>query len=157
MNRFLDAMEQEANASALRTISWKVHLSSSPAKVFQILSTPEGRRSFWADSAEGSGDHIVFRFSNGSVLRSRVISSDPGREFRLTYFEDSTVTFRLQGDPGGGTSLLLVEEGVPDRNWTENLAGWVSVLLNLKAAVDFGVDLRNHDPEHTWENGYVDV
>jgi hypothetical protein len=35
-------------------------------------------------------------------------------------------------------------------------AGWVSVLLALKAAVDFGVDLRNHDPERTWSTGFVD-
>lgn len=150
-------MEQKPNDPALRTISWKVHLSSSPAKVFRVLATPEGRRSFWADSAEGAGDHIEFRFSNGSVLRSRVLSTDPGREFRLTYFDGTTVTFRLQPERSGGTDLLLVEEDVPDATWTENLAGWVSVLLNLKAAVDFGVDLRSRDPERTWENGYVDV
>jgi hypothetical protein len=40
---------------------------------------------------------------------------------------------------------------------TCNLAGWVSVLLALKAAVDFGVDLRNSDPARRWEDGYVDV
>ena len=39
----------------------------------------------------------------------------------------------------------------------EHRAGWVSVLLALKAAVDFAVDLRNRDPDRTWEDGYVDV
>jgi hypothetical protein len=29
------------------------------------------------------------------------------------------------------------------------------MIMALKAAVDFGVDLRAHDPERTWENGYV--
>jgi len=28
--------------------------------------------------------------------------------------------------------------------------------MALKAAHDFGVDLRNHDPELTWDQGYVD-
>jgi len=36
------------------------------------------------------------------------------------------------------------------------LAGWVSVLMALKAAVDHGVDLRNHDPQRTWDQGYAD-
>lgn len=28
--------------------------------------------------------------------------------------------------------------------------------MALKAAADFGVDLRNHDPTRTWDQGYVD-
>lgn len=147
----------QPKGAAVRTITWKLHLSASPEQVFERLSTDEGRRSFWADSAERSGDHIDFRFSNGATLRSRLISTDPGREFRLSYFEGSTVTFRLEGDGRGGTDLVLVEEGVSETSWPENLPGWVSVLLNLKAAVDFDVDLRSHDPERTWEDGYVDV
>jgi hypothetical protein len=39
----------------------------------------------------------------------------------------------------------------------ENLAGWISVLLGLKAAADFRIDLRNHRPGCTWESGFVDV
>ena len=35
--------------------------------------------------------------------------------------------------------------------------GVVSVLLALKAAADFSVDLRNRDPGRRWEDGYVDV
>jgi hypothetical protein len=31
-----------------------------------------------------------------------------------------------------------------------------SVLLALKAAVDFGVELRNHDLNRTWDQGYGD-
>jgi hypothetical protein len=33
-------------------------------------------------------------------------------------------------------------------------AGWVWLLLRLKASVDFGVDLRNHDEDRTWWHGY---
>jgi hypothetical protein len=36
------------------------------------------------------------------------------------------------------------------------MAGWVSVLLALKAAADFRVDLRSHDPQRTWSQGYAD-
>lgn len=63
----------------------------------------------------------------------------------------------LQPDGQGGTDLQLTETGVPESETLENLPGWVSVLLALKAAVDFGVDLRNHHPARQWEQGYVDV
>jgi hypothetical protein len=46
---------------------------------------------------------------------------------------------------------------VPFGERDDNLAGWVTVLLTLKAAADFGVDLRSHDPARTWGQGYVDV
>lgn len=38
----------------------------------------------------------------------------------------------------------------------EMAAGWVSVLMAMKAAVDHGVDLRNHDESRTWGDGYAD-
>jgi hypothetical protein len=46
--------------------------------------------------------------------------------------------------------------GVPEADRVDVTAGWVSVLLALKAAVDFGVDLRNHDPQRSWEHGYAE-
>ncbi len=141
----------------LPAITWKLHLRSPPADVYRFLATAEGRRRFWAESAEQIGEEIEFRFSNGATLRSRIIFTDPSREFRLSYFEDSTVTFRLEEDGKDGTDLVLTEEGVDEANWSENHAGWISMLLSLKAAVDHGVDLRNHDPSRTWEDGYVDV
>jgi hypothetical protein len=57
----------------------------------------------------------------------------------------------------GGTDLTLTEIGVPGEEYDQNLSGGVSVLLMLKAAVDFGVDLRSHHPDRTWEAKYVDV
>jgi uncharacterized protein YndB with AHSA1/START domain len=139
------------------TIRWKLHLRSSAARVYDMLSTGEGRKQFWAESAEAEGSDIEFLFSNGTVLRSRVIASEPDQEFRLTYFGGRIVSFLLASNHTGGTDLVLVEEDVPEAEWIDNLPGWVSVLLNLKAAVDFGVDLRNHDPNRTWEMDYVDV
>lgn len=138
-------------------IRWKLHLRSPPAEVYRFLATAEGRRRFWAESAEQIDNEIEFRFSNGAKLRSSIISTHPESEFRVSYFDGSTVTFRLEEDGNDGTDLILTEEGVSEANWSENHAGWISVLLSLKAAVDHGVDLRNHDPGRTWEDGYVDV
>lgn len=141
----------------MNTITWRLHLKSSPAKVYDVLSTAEGRRRFWATSAEETGGRIEFHFSNGTRLESRITVAEPPHAFGLTYFDESRVLFRLVDVASGGTDLTLREEGVTDANLPENLPGWVSLLLNLKAAVDHGVDLRNHDSERTWERGYVDV
>ena len=39
------------------------------------------------------------------------------------------------------------DQGVPKEDSTEVVAGWASVLLALKASVEFGVDLRSQDPK----------
>jgi hypothetical protein len=49
-----------------------------------------------------------------------------------------------------------MDEGVAAEDLAEVSSGWVSVLMALKAAVDFGVDLRNHALNRTWDDGFVD-
>jgi hypothetical protein len=49
-----------------------------------------------------------------------------------------------------------VNDRIAPEEWHEHYAGWVSVLMNLKAYADFGIDLRNHHPDYTWDNHYVD-
>src|SRR3546814_6049697 len=73
------------------------------------------------------------------------------------YFGGSTVTVTLSPDDGHGCDVHLVETGIASaEEWVENHAGWVSVLLALKATGDFGVDLRAHDPARSWEGRHVD-
>jgi uncharacterized protein YndB with AHSA1/START domain len=140
-----------------RTIRWRVHLAAPPERVHQALATAEGRARFWAASAPERDDVILFRFASGQVLESRILQREAPRRFVVTYFGGSRVEFDLAADGAGGTDLTLTETGGLEAELLENLPGWVSVLLGLKAAVDFGVDLRNRDPSRQWEQGYVDV
>lgn len=136
-------------------IVWRLRLKAAPRAVFALLTTDEGRASFWAERTVQEGAAITFRFPNGEVLASRVLELEPPRRFSLTYFDGATVTFELE-PAGAGTDLRLHEASVPAANEAGNRAGWVSVLLNLKARADHGIDLRNHDPECAWSKGYVD-
>ena len=131
-------------------LRWRIHLASSPEAVYELLSTDEGRAQFWAESAVEHGDAIEFTFPNGMQSRATVLAAEPPSRFAVDYFGSRT-TFELEPDGDGGTDLTLSGEGD-----AEVLAGWVSVLLALKAAADFGVDLRNHDPGRTWWQGYCD-
>lgn len=140
-----------------RAIRWRIHLRSSPAAVYELLATDEGRSRFWAASAVERDGVVSFRFLNGQAWRSRILAREPGRRLSLTYFGGSVATFDLASDGAGGTDLTLTETGVPAAEWDDNRAGWVSVLFALKGAADFGVDLRNADPARRWEQGYVDV
>jgi len=138
----------------MKTISWKVCLEASPSEVFSLLSTDEGRKSFWAEKAQEKDGAIHFEFPNGWSYSGKILKSIPDQEFHLDYFE-SLVRFQLEPNAEGGTDLLLINEGVPDHDYLEVYAGWVSVLMNLKAVVDHHADLRNHNSEKTWDQGYV--
>jgi uncharacterized protein YndB with AHSA1/START domain len=136
-------------------IVWRLHLTSPPEEVYRILSTEEGCARFWAEKADERDESIFFRFPNGLEYRGRIVESSRPATFAVEYF-GSIATFRLSGDENRGTDLTLTNEGVPQEDRAETAAGWVSVLMALKAAVDFGVDLRNHDPMRTWDQGYAD-
>ena len=134
-----------------------VHLASPPERVFEFLSTDSGRGAFWAETAEERDGIVRFRFTNGMTHDGKILESQPHRLFSVEYFGGSNARFELSPDGSGGTDVTLVETCVPQAWLTEHRAGWVSVLLALKAAVDFEIDLRNRDPDRSWENGYVDV
>jgi len=137
-------------------IRWLIHLTSSPEEVFQLLSTDGGRAQFWAESAKEMDGFVSFQFPNGMSWRGEILENDPSGLFAIVYLGETITAFALSDDGKGGTDLTLTDKGVPLEDQHEVLAGWVSVLMALKATVDFGVDLRNHDPSRTWDQGYAD-
>ena len=146
-------MTFQEDASAIR---WKLHLKSSPEHVYQQLMTNEGRASFWAESAVEQDGVIHFVFPNQAEWKGRVLLNEQPHRFQVEYYGGSFTTFELDPDGSGGTDLTLTDQGVPAEDQTEVIAGWVSVLMALKASVDFGIDLRNHDSQRTWDEGYVE-
>jgi hypothetical protein len=130
---------------------WRLHVESSPETVHFLLATDESRARFWAESTDEHDGAIAFRFPNGETYGGRVLASEAPALFELDYF-GSAARFELASDGSGGTDLTLTHgDDHPDTR-----PGWVSVLLALKAIADFGVDLRNHDPARTWDQGFVD-
>jgi uncharacterized protein YndB with AHSA1/START domain len=136
-------------------IRWRLFVPVAREVVYRALTTDAGRATFWAESTAESGDDLDFVFVNGVRHRARILERTPPSRFALVYF-GGTATFELTAAPDGGTDLLLTHEGVLADEWIEVHAGWLNVLLPLKAAVAFGVDLRNHSPARSWDQGYVD-
>lgn len=136
-------------------IRWRLHFASPPAAVYAALATSEGRRRYWAESADEENGRIRYRFLNGIEDDGEILERAPERRFAVAYFGMTTV-FDLTPDGAGGTDMSLTVRNVPDAERTEFIAGWVSWLMAMKAAVDFDVDLRNHDPARTWVDGFAD-
>ena len=109
----------------------------------------------WAESAREHDGVIEFRIFNYPAYKARILKREPLHIFSLEYF-GTKVTFELVSDGNHGTDLSLLAEDVDESYRMEMVAGWVSVLMAMKAAVDFQVDLRNHDPMRAWGNGYAD-
>ncbi len=139
----------------MQQIVWRLHLRAAPEDVYDMLATSGGRARFWAESAEESDGVIVFRFINGVTTHSRVLERLRPHRFVLDYFA-SRVGFELEPDGRNGTDLTLTNTGFDPTEFNEIHAGWLNVLFPLKAAVDFNIDLRTHDPSRTWEQGYID-
>lgn len=137
------------------TVRWRIHLRVPPETVYRMVATDAGRAAFWAESAVEREGVVHFRFVNGREDRSPVREARPPDRFALDYFNTRAV-FDLEDDGRGGTDLTLTNTGFRPQDRAELLAGWLNVLFPLKAAVDFGVDLRNHDPDRTWDRGYAD-
>ena len=147
--------QKESPMADTKVIVWKLHLRSSPEYVFQFLTTDEGREKFWAEKSRQDGERIEMEFTNGLIGTSTIINVVPPHVFEFEYF-NSHVKVELKNDGSGGTDLLLINSGVLEGEYMDVLPGWLNVLLPLKAAVDFGIDLRNHDRERTWDQKYVD-
>lgn len=136
-------------------IVWRLHLRSAREDVFAMLATDEGRARFWAESAKESDGAVQFEFINGMRTTGRILVREPPGRIVFEYF-GSVAAFSLEDDGDGGTDLVLTNTGVHRDDYDDVLPGWLNVLLPLKAAVDFGVDLRNHDPRRTWDRRFVD-
>lgn len=137
-------------------IRWRVHLRVPRERVFPALSTDAGRASFWAESAVERDGVIHFVFPGQLTWSADVLECRAPERYSVRYYGGSITTFQLADDGAGGTELVLTDAGVPDQDRSEVIAGWVSVLLALKAAVEFGVDLRGHDEQRHWGTGYAE-
>ncbi|MBS0000354.1 MAG: hypothetical protein KFF73_15335 [Cyclobacteriaceae bacterium] len=140
---------------AANRLDLKIRLRADPQKLFKCLTADGEREKYWAEKSVELDGKIFFTFPNGITIHSRIITTIPPRIFEIEYF-DSLVRFEIFPLPENGCILELINERIPDQEWSEQYAGWVSVLMSLKAYVDFGVDLRNHHPEYTWDQMFID-
>ncbi|MBL8521072.1 MAG: hypothetical protein JNK75_10405 [Betaproteobacteria bacterium] len=136
-------------------IRWRLYLPAAAARVFDALATDAGRAAFWAESAIEREGAVHFRFINGATEVAHILARERPHRFALEYF-GSPAEFLLAAAGPDATDLTLTQNGVAMAEWHAVHAGWLNVLLPLKAWLVHGVDLRNHDAARTWDQGYAD-
>jgi uncharacterized protein YndB with AHSA1/START domain len=137
------------------SIVWRLRLASPPERVFAAWLRPVDHERFWCERSERlpTGEFRQ-QFIDGTVECCAVEATESPVHIRFRYFK-SRVDIHLERRDAG-TDLTLTALDVAPTEWNDVHAGWLNVLLPFKAWVDFGIDLRNHDPRRTWTQRYVD-
>lgn len=92
-------------------------------------------------------------FPGGEAVNARLIRAERPSVIEMLYFGAET---RFDLSPAEGGCVVKVDAMVPEIEFDEVNAGWVSVLMNLKAVAGFGIDLRNHNERYSWARGFAD-
>ena len=66
-----------------RSIILATDVDADRARVFEVLSTTEGQRSFWTADCEVSGDHARFGFPQAPVDLVTDVTAEPGKLVRM--------------------------------------------------------------------------
>jgi uncharacterized protein YndB with AHSA1/START domain len=139
-----------------RSLRFDRSLRATPERVFRVWTDPEELPRWLPERVEGS-----LAPASRSILvwrRERVwwdvVTVEPNRRFsaRMAWTPDESLVtaFSVTIRPEGYGSRLLLEDGpfpldepgVLDA-WARAIERWTEALANLRAFVDFSVDLRN--------------
>lgn len=142
-------------AGAAKTVVWRVMLPVAREAAFAALDGQQGRESFWAERAPERDGVIHFRFPNGQTTMSKILRREPPSLYELDYFGSPTkIEFEAAGEET--TVLSLEARNIPDEDYLDVYAGWVSVLMAMKCWIATGCDLRNHDSNRSWDQKFVE-
>ena len=141
----------------IRTVRLQRRLDAPPYRVHRAWSSPEALSEWFPESVEGSlavGTRSTLVFKDQRVWWD-VIAAEPNSlfQFRWPWLKDesyvTTVTVTIT--PRGYGSLVTLEDGPFDLTRTrvldayaECLEGWGEALANMRAVVDYSVDLRRY-------------
>ena len=149
---------QKVASMEFGTIGREVHVDAPPEVVFDVVSSPEHLREWWADEAEfpavpGGAGRIGFGDSSQGVIwvQFAVVDAVPPRlfSFRWTHGtgesaasgNSNLVVFELE-PAGSGTLLRMTETGFHERGWDsatvaakygEHVTAWDFFLPRLAA------------------------
>ena len=144
-------------AGPVRTVRLKRRLDAPPYRVHRAWSAPEALSEWFPDHVDGSlapGTRSTLVFPDQRVWWEVLEAEPDGRfQFRGPWLAtDAWVTVvTVTITPRGYGSLVTLEDGPFDLTrpgvldaYAECLAGWGEALANLRAVVDYSVDLRRY-------------
>ena len=144
-------------ADPVRTVRLQRRLDAPPYRVHRAWSAPEALAEWFPESVDGSlapGTRSTLVFPDERVWWD-VIAAEPNDrfQFRWPWLADESwvTTVTVTVTARGFGSLVTLEDGPFDLThagvidaYAECLAGWAEALANLRAVVDYSVDLRRY-------------
>jgi len=138
-----------------RTISMERILEASVERVYRAWSDPEAITTWFAPRVEGSlavGTRSMLIWFDRRVWLD-MLEAQPHRRvrFRWAWLPDDTMATEVTVDmlPHGYGTRLTLHDGPFELSategldaWAEAIEGWAESLANLRAQLDFSVDLR---------------
>lgn len=138
-----------------RWIEIERRLDAPRERVHRAWSDPEELASWFPRQVEGSltvGTRSILTWHDRRIPID-VLASDPPTLFRFRWSwptgDDLRTTVTVTLEPQGYGTLVRLQDGPFDLSlagvidsWAEGLEGWGEALTNLRAVVDYSVDLR---------------
>ena len=139
----------------IRTVRVQRRVDAPPYRVYRAWSSPEALAEWFPDHVEGSlapGTRSTLVFPDQRVWW-HVLEAEPDRrfQFRWPWLPDESwaTVVTVSITPRGYGSLVTLEDGPFDLTrpnvleaYADCLLGWGEALSQLRALVDFSVDLR---------------
>ncbi len=139
----------------VRTVRLERRVDAPPYRVYRAWSSPDALAEWFPDSVEGSltpGTRSTLVFPDQRVWWD-VLDAEPTSRFhfRWPWLPDDSWTTEVTVTitPRGYGSLVVLEDGPFDLTvpgvldaYAECLEGWGEALAQLRAVIDFSVDLR---------------
>jgi len=139
------------------TVRVQRRLDCQPYRAYRAFSSPDALTTWFPDAVEGSlsvGARSTLVFPSQRVWWE-VLAAAPESHFQFRWpwseSEGLVTTVNVTVLPRGYGSLVTVEDGPFDLSlpgaldaYAECLAGWGEALANLRAVMDFSVDLRRY-------------
>lgn len=159
------------------TFKKQIFINAGPEQVFRAWTTPGGIVQWFIATADytdpggaprpnsetvKAGDHYHWRWHQDLETSGIVLEVVENQKFRFTFGDkekgtDDKVVVTVTLKPENGTTLLeLAQENMPNTpeahvNWHMGCnLGWSFFMTNLKALLEYGVDLRETDPQRAY-------
>jgi hypothetical protein len=133
-----------------RSIILAADVEADRARVFEVLSTVSGQRSFWTTDCDVSADHARFGFPQAPVDLLTDVTTEPGTLVRMRvtsgfpFWEGSTWEWELREPARAetGTGVLFrhydFAEGYPEIDLAHTAQTWAMIMERLAGYVASG-------------------
>lgn len=133
-----------------RSIVLAADVAADSARVFDILSTTQGQRSFWTTDCDVTPGHARFGFPQAPVDLEADVTAEPGKLVRMhvtcgfPFWDGSTWEWELgqATRTAGGTSVVFRHygfgDGYPEADLGHTAQTWALILDRLAAVAVTG-------------------